>query len=242
MGLGGRRDKQRIVEDPRNTKWLNDESSPGHRLLRSMGWKPDSDSSRSALKTGLMAHHSTKRLRAIPIAKSGAEGIGYKPDGAIASASLEQLPSRPSTAQIGIASAASSVFTRLGSKAALKFVSAGANAEVVSRAKTDGGEFQGLLQRLNAATARVEAPTESNDGKPENDPIEETKEEQRERRGKRKLEKDQKRQAKRARIAQQVPSATPLTTAACSDKEPIPVTTISNSEVRQSVNLNPRMA
>lgn len=157
MGLGGRREKQVIAADPRNTRWINDTSSPGHRLLTSMGYDP-SNGNASDNKTGLYGHNSTKRLRAIPVAKAGMEGIGFKPNGPGANVALGALPSRGGTTGPGsVASAASNIFAKLGSRAALQFVTAGASKEVINRSRTEGGEFGGLLARLNAASATPEA-------------------------------------------------------------------------------------
>lgn len=158
MGLGGRREKQVIAADPRNTRWINDTSSPGHRLLSSMGYDPANANS-SQHKVGLYGHNTSKRLRQIPIAKAGMEGIGFKPNGPGANVALGALPSRmggPAT----MASAASNIFSKLGSRAALQFVTAGSSKEVINRAKTEGGEFGGLLARLNAAASSASATPE----------------------------------------------------------------------------------
>lgn len=198
MGLGGRRERQRITDDPRNTKWINDESSPGQRLLRSMGWTPDSDS--DAPKTGLMAFNGTKRLRAIPIPKTGMEGIGFRQNGPGAASATGALPSSTSGS---MASAASNMFSKLGSKAALQFVSAGASNEVINRAKTEGGEFASLLSRLNASASATPAATDTeqdDEEDRENQPVQASeKAERKEQKRKRKLEKEAKREAKRAR-------------------------------------------
>ncbi|KAK9899332.1 hypothetical protein P389DRAFT_168293 [Cystobasidium minutum MCA 4210] len=158
MGLGGRREKQIITADPRNTRWLNDTSSPGHRLLAGMGYDPAIANS-SEKKTGLYGHESSKRLKQIPIAKGGMEGIGFKPAGSGANVALGALPTRMA-APGSLASAASSIFSKLGSRAALQFVTAGASKEVINRSKTEGGEFGGLLARLNAAAASASATPE----------------------------------------------------------------------------------
>lgn len=197
MGLGGRRERQRITDDPRNTKWINDESSPGQRLLRSMGWTPDSDS--ETPKTGLMAFSGTKRLRAIPLPKTGMEGIGFRQNGPGAASATGALPSSTSGS---MASAASNMFSKLGSKAALQFVSAGASNEVINRAKTEGGEFASLLSRLNASASATSAATdtEQDEEDRENQPVQACeKAERKEQKKKRKLEKEAKREAKRAR-------------------------------------------
>lgn len=157
MGLGGRREKQIIAADPRNTRWLNDTSSPGHRLLTGMGYDPANANS-SQNKTGLYAHESSKRLKQIPMAKAGMEGIGFKPNGPGANVALGALPTRMTGGPGSLASAASSIFSKLGSRAALQFVTAGASKEVINKSKTEGGEFGGLLARLNAAASASATP------------------------------------------------------------------------------------
>lgn len=57
-----------------------------------------------------------------------------------------------------MASAASNIFSKLGSRAALQFVTAGSSKEVINKAKTEGGEFGGLLARLNAASSASATP------------------------------------------------------------------------------------
>lgn len=268
MGLAGRREKQVIALDPRNTKWVNDTNNPGHRLLANMGWKASdntasdasaSDSDVKTRKTGLMAHESSKRLRKIPIPKSGMEGIGYRPNtGAAANVASGALPG--SSAGGSMSSAASSVFSRLGSKAALQFVSAGASKEVINKAKTEGGEFAGLLQRLNAAAAASAASSASASPAPEpiaesgqNEDEEvagETKEQRRESRRKRKAEKEEQRAAKKARkLARNAEASLPAPVA--SDQSEEEVSTVAMAIVQKAatadpaarpVLLNPRMA
>jgi hypothetical protein len=223
MGLGGRREKQVIGADPRNTKWANDTSNPGHRLLSSMGWKADGAATENEKRSGLMAHASTKRLRVIPVPKAGMEGIGYRPNAAAAASVSLALPGSGGGGTGSRASTASSIFARMGSKAALQFVSAGATKEVINKAKTEGGEFQGLLARLNAASASaspapssadedatpvkgeaapaVEEGSAGDDDEEEAAPAGETKAERKERRRRKKLGKEEKRAAKRARKA-----------------------------------------
>jgi Pin2-interacting protein X1 len=162
-----------------------------------MGWTPDSDS--ETPKTGLMAFSGTKRLRAIPLPKTGMEGIGFRQNGPGAASATGALPSSTSGS---MASAASNMFSKLGSKAALQFVSAGASNEVINRAKTEGGEFASLLSRLNASASATPAATdtEQDEEDRENQPVQASeKAERKEQKKKRKLEKEAKREAKRAR-------------------------------------------
>ncbi|EGG08110.1 uncharacterized protein MELLADRAFT_71542, partial [Melampsora larici-populina 98AG31] len=81
MGLSGRKEKQKIGDDPRNTKWARNEANPGFKLLSSMGWTPE-------VKTlGLTGSSSTTMTTwkkspsgALPIIKSNTSGIGANPN------------------------------------------------------------------------------------------------------------------------------------------------------------------
>merc|ERR1711939_747486 len=196
----------------------------------------------------------------IPTPKAGMEGIGYKPAGsAAANNGIGALP----TSNVGgsggsMSNAASSVFSRLGSKAALQFVSAGASKEVINKAKTEGGEFAGLLSRLNAAATASQTPSE--DEKDEAEDIEntrpsdndaeeegkgETKEERRARKKQRKLEKEAAKELKKAAKKEKAAAASGSTSASASDsREPTPLTIADATTVvsTQSVRFNPRMA
>lgn len=226
MGLGGRRQKQVIQADPRNTAWANNREGNGYKMLAQMGWKPEGERDPSEAASGLFAHESTRRLRAIPIAKAGMEGIGFKPNAANNSAGPGLGGAAPGGGSM--ASAASSMFSRMGSKAALQFVTAGASKEVINRAKTEGGEFAGLLSRLNAAATSTDASPAESDAEAEEDAEAagetsiakegETKAERRERRRKRKAEKEAKREAKRAKKAAKKAAASLPTPEASSDE------------------------
>ncbi|KAK4704181.1 hypothetical protein P7C70_g2032, partial [Phenoliferia sp. Uapishka_3] len=135
MGLSGNNPKQRIPDDPRNTKWANDTSAPGFRLLSSMGWTPTAPSlgnaeSQSLILTGGGSTFS-KKVSVIPTAKDNTLGIGARKNGAgIGGIRAMGVP--------------------MGS---MGFVSAsvpGEGAVEEPVAKT-GGEFGRLLERLNAA-------------------------------------------------------------------------------------------
>lgn len=133
MGLAdSNKKKQKISEDPRNTKWAHDESRPGFKMLQKMGWSP--------------AHANTltpdapvlsKRLTSIPVAKEDTVGLGAPKNGP----------------------AASSIFSTFGSKG-LSFVTASkdGSAEVLRErnSMTEGGHFAGLLEKLNAANKKSE--------------------------------------------------------------------------------------
>lgn len=128
MGLAdSNKKKQKISEDPRNTKWATDEQRPGFKMLMKMGWSP----AHSATLTPEGPIHS-KRLTSIPVAKEDTIGLGASANG-------------PS---------ASSIFSKFGSKG-LSFVTASKDGSVEvlrdRHNKTEGGHFAGLLERLNAA-------------------------------------------------------------------------------------------
>ncbi|KAL8280971.1 hypothetical protein RQP46_006650 [Phenoliferia psychrophenolica] len=86
MGLSGTKQKQRIPDDPRNTKWANDTSAPGFRLLSSMGWTPTAPAlgnvdSQSLISLGGGSTFS-KKISVIPTAKDNTLGIGARKAGA----------------------------------------------------------------------------------------------------------------------------------------------------------------
>lgn len=131
MGLSdSNKRKQKISEDPRNTKWAHDTSRPGFKMLLKMGWSP----SHSATLTPDGPLQS-KRLTSIPVAKEDTIGLGANKSGG------------PS---------ASSIFSKFGSKG-LAFVTASkdGSAEVLrdKHNLTEGNHFAGLLQKLNAANS-----------------------------------------------------------------------------------------
>lgn len=41
MGLGGRREKQKLREDPRNRQWADDTNKFGFKMLANQGWNPE---------------------------------------------------------------------------------------------------------------------------------------------------------------------------------------------------------
>lgn len=139
MGLAdSNKKKQKISEDPRNTKWATDEKRPGFKMLLKMGWSP----SHAATLTPEGPIQS-KRLTSIPVAKEDTIGLGAAPNG-------------PS---------ASSIFSKFGSKG-LSFVTASKDGSVQvmkdRNSLTEGGHFAGLLERLNAANksaATTPSPT-----------------------------------------------------------------------------------
>ncbi|CAH7674742.1 hypothetical protein PPACK8108_LOCUS9674, partial [Phakopsora pachyrhizi] len=92
MGLSARREKQKIGDDPRNTRWAKDESNPGFKLLSSMGWSP----SRISLGLGASSNESNNNIESnknpngsswkklptstLPIIKSSNLGLGCNPN------------------------------------------------------------------------------------------------------------------------------------------------------------------
>lgn len=40
MGLGGRKDKQKLRDDPRNRQWADDTNKFGFKMLANHGWNP----------------------------------------------------------------------------------------------------------------------------------------------------------------------------------------------------------
>jgi hypothetical protein len=159
MGLAGASTKRKITDDPRNTRWRNDTSAPGFKMLTAMcvsrsralpsasqlahrGWTPES----AALNPTTSAPAGRRALTSIPSAKDDTLGIGATPT-----------------------TSASSVFAAFGSRAGLRFVTAGASDEVRRHRKTEGGEFASLLDRLNtsaSASPAPEAPTASGEERP----------------------------------------------------------------------------
>ncbi|MBW0522731.1 hypothetical protein O181_062446 [Austropuccinia psidii MF-1] len=77
----GRKEKQRIGEDPRNTRWLKNESNPGLKILSSMGWSSSSPSLGLAALSGTSEKPSWKRLPTanLPVLKSTTSGLGANP-------------------------------------------------------------------------------------------------------------------------------------------------------------------
>ena len=41
MGLGGRKEKQKLREDPRNRQWADDQNKFGFKMLANHGWNPE---------------------------------------------------------------------------------------------------------------------------------------------------------------------------------------------------------
>jgi outer membrane biosynthesis protein TonB len=111
-----------------------DTNTPGYKMLLSMGWSP----STNTLNPDSAAQRKPSTV--VPIAKEGTLGLGATR-----------------------ATVASSVFARFGSQG-LKFVSAGAKEEVLRRAKTEGGDFGGLLARLNKSATPTPTPAPPEEG------------------------------------------------------------------------------
>ncbi|GAA99088.1 uncharacterized protein L969DRAFT_48665 [Mixia osmundae IAM 14324] len=150
MGLAGRKTKQVIAPDPRNTTWARDTEAPGFKLLQQMGWSPASS---DRLNPESTAPPPPKRLHKMPISKEDHLGIGATALTGLAESNAARQPSTGT----GLGKAGS-WFSAFGSKG-LRFVTAGATAqsELEKRHITDGGDFAGLLARLNAATPSASA-------------------------------------------------------------------------------------
>ncbi|KAG0145381.1 hypothetical protein CROQUDRAFT_575467 [Cronartium quercuum f. sp. fusiforme G11] len=86
MGLSARKEKQKIGDDPRNTKWARNESNPGFKILSSMGWNPTTKTlgltgDLSETLTTWKKHPTTS----LPVIKSDTSGLGANPNIAISS-------------------------------------------------------------------------------------------------------------------------------------------------------------
>ncbi|KAH9449417.1 hypothetical protein MJO28_010542 [Puccinia striiformis f. sp. tritici] len=94
MGLSGRKEKQKIGEDPRNTKWAKNEANPGFKILSSMGWSPSTTSLGAAASTSEPVVSSWKRLPGsiLPVIKSSTSGLGANPAQASTSTYLSGAP------------------------------------------------------------------------------------------------------------------------------------------------------
>ncbi|KAH9809023.1 hypothetical protein DFH28DRAFT_906989 [Melampsora americana] len=143
MGLSSRKDKQRIGDDPRNTKWARNEANPGFKLLSSMGWTPD-------VKTlGLTGSSSTTMTTwkkspsgALPIIKSNTSGIGANPNTAPSYNGLGGAPcfvsSRMKENQEGKVTESELLENEEDRKEKIAIVGSG-----------NGGGYSDLLSRLN---------------------------------------------------------------------------------------------
>jgi len=136
MGLAGRQEKQRISDDPRNTKWANDSSRRGFKLLKAMGWSPDSQTLTP------IAPDLNRSLHSVPVAKSDTLGIG-------------------ATKHLTV----SSIFSSFGSKT-MRFVNAANHSDddrSPAVFKKDG--FDDLLARLNKVDNSADVSEEELDVK-----------------------------------------------------------------------------
>lgn len=142
MGLSGGKVKQRINEDPRNTRWATDTSAPGFRLLSSMGWNPTAPSLGNATSQSLIAASSpafSKKVSVIPVAKDDNAGIGARKPGSVNPIGGLRSMGLPSVGGMGFVSASQRSMAEI------------VGEEQEELKKKSGGEFGRLLERLNAA-------------------------------------------------------------------------------------------
>ncbi|GAA5908345.1 uncharacterized protein JCM6883_004357 [Sporobolomyces salmoneus] len=144
MGLSGATKKQRIQDDPRNLRWAQDTSAPGFKLLASMGWDPSSNPSlgNHDSQAAIMANGGSafsKKISSIPIAKEDNLGIGMKRGTAANVVG--------SLKAIGVPSSFANSTAKVSG-----FVTAGSGSNTPNgggQGSSQGGEFGGLLARLN---------------------------------------------------------------------------------------------
>ncbi|TNY19765.1 Proteophosphoglycan 5 [Rhodotorula diobovata] len=145
MGLAGASKKQRIQDDPRNTRWAQDTSAPGFRLLASMGWNPESAPTlgNAQSQAAILANGGSvfsKRIASIPTAKDDTLGIGMKRGSAAAVVGSLKALGVPSATGANAATPLTSGFVTAGSMTPQDGVTGGGSG---------GGEFGNLLARLN---------------------------------------------------------------------------------------------
>lgn len=163
MGLAGNKQKQKIPDDPRNTKWstgayprctvdsradvhILDTSAPGFRLLSSMGWTPSAPGLGLAASQDLITQGGSrafsKKISSIPIAKADNLGIGARGGSGIGSL---RAMGQPATGGMGMGFVTAATTT--------------ISSTVTEGVKTGkGGEFGRLLERLNAAASQSPSP------------------------------------------------------------------------------------
>jgi Pin2-interacting protein X1 len=189
MGLSGNTRKTKIPDDPRNTKWANDVSAPGFRLLSSMGWTPASPSLGLAASQDLItaggSRAFSKKISVIPIAKDDNLGIGARRGAGSGGMRAMGVP------------------MMLGGSAGMGFVTAAPVVrdddgvvvpQIATATSGGGGEFGRLLERLNAANSARNSATPEVEEVVEEEAKEETKAE-------RKARKLKKKELKRKRSA-----------------------------------------
>lgn len=89
-----RKQKQRIGDDPRNTRWAKNQSNPGFKILSSMGWSPSTTSLGAASASSEPIQSTWKRLptSALPIFRPSTSGLGANPNQACSSTYLSGPP------------------------------------------------------------------------------------------------------------------------------------------------------
>ncbi|KNZ56549.1 hypothetical protein VP01_2379g3 [Puccinia sorghi] len=145
MGLAGRKEKQKIGDDPRNTKWAKNESNPGFKILSSMGWTPSITTLGPGSTTSTGGKTGWKRLPGaiLPVIKTTTSGLGANPAQASSSTYLSGAPRfvRASQASSSVQSDVEACVTDE------KDPDQSAKIAIVSQG--GGGGFDDLLSRLN---------------------------------------------------------------------------------------------
>ncbi|OAV86477.1 hypothetical protein PTTG_01205 [Puccinia triticina 1-1 BBBD Race 1] len=156
MGLSGRKDKQKIGDDPRNTKWAKNESNPGFKILSSMGWTPSTTTLGAASAASEPVQSTWKRLPGaiLPVIKSTTSGLGANPAQASTSTYLSGAP-RFVRGSLGVSFVESEAET---SALAVPDPEQSTKLAIVSQ----GGGFDDLLSRLNQSKSKPETrPSDS---------------------------------------------------------------------------------
>jgi len=152
MGLAGRKEKQTIGEDPRNTKWAKNESNPGFKILSSMGWTPSITTLGSGSTGTAGGKTSWKRHPGaiLPVIKTTTSGLGANGAQASSSTYLSGAPRfvRASQASSTVPSDAEPGMMPPHEKDPHQT----AKIAIVSQAGPGG--FDDLLSRLNHAATR----------------------------------------------------------------------------------------
>ncbi|KAH8920752.1 hypothetical protein BT69DRAFT_1283728 [Atractiella rhizophila] len=151
MGLGGRKQKQRIGEDPRNQKWALDASRTSYKLLTSMGWSSNSDE----LNRSRTYKSGFKRRPIVPKARSNDPshanlGLGAAPGQSITHGGLWDTSGR--VRLMGLIEGMGWVRGQ-----GLRSTINGEEYAIKEPKKTvQGGEFGRLLERLNSKKRKKE--------------------------------------------------------------------------------------
>lgn len=144
MGLSGRKSKQRIGDDPRNTRWAKNQFNPGFKILSSMGWSPSTTCLGTSANSNEPVRSSWKRLpgSVLPIVQSTKSGLGSNPNQACSNSYLLGAPrfvraTQPTNSVETALESTSSIENDLDRSNKIAIVTGG------------GGGFDDLLSRLN---------------------------------------------------------------------------------------------